>query len=69
MFMVYIRGTSLHTLDQLINSPPSPSSVMSLVTGRVGAPGGPRAAEKAGRHHSSETCTNLLPFVRANKTY
>lgn len=69
MFMVYVRGTSLHTLDQLINPPSSTSSAISLVTGRVGAPGGPRTAEKAGRYHSSETCTNLLPFVRANKTY
>lgn len=69
MCMVCVRRTSLRTLDQLINPTPSLSSAMSSVTRRVGAPGGPRAAEKAGRDHSSETCTHLLPFGRANKTY
>lgn len=67
--MVCVKGTSLHTLDQLINPTLSPNSAVSLVTRRVGAPGAPRAAKKAGHHHSSETCTHLLPFSRTNKTY
>lgn len=67
--MVCVKGTSLHTFDQLINPTLSPNSAVSLVTRRVGAPGAPRAAKKAGHHHSSETCTHLLPFSRTNKTY